>query len=118
MSDELSATERVVEEVLIDLMNERFMSERGLSTGVQASSTRGLPASPSTARVGPSWPSDEKRTKHRDDLMNAKLIPSILPAYLPPPSEIINQDSVPRDFEYALITAYLPKGIRVVRVDQ
>jgi hypothetical protein len=47
MSEELSAAEKVVEEVLIDLMTERVMSERGLSTGVQASSTRGLPASPS-----------------------------------------------------------------------
>jgi hypothetical protein len=42
MSDELSAAEKVVEEVLIDLMTERVMS---MSTGVQASSTRGLPAS-------------------------------------------------------------------------
>jgi hypothetical protein len=52
MSDELSAAEKVVEEVLIDLMTERVMS---MSTGIQASSTRGLPASPSTARgAGPS----------------------------------------------------------------
>jgi hypothetical protein len=35
MSDELSAAEKVVEEVLIDLMAERVMS-----TGVQASSMR------------------------------------------------------------------------------
>jgi hypothetical protein len=82
MSDELSVVEKVVEEVLIDLMTERVMS---MSTGVQASSTRGLPASPSTAHgAGPSRPSDEKRTKHRDDLANAKLIPTILPTYLPP----------------------------------
>jgi hypothetical protein len=25
---------------------------------------------------------------------------------------------VPRDFEYALVTAYLPKEVRTVRVDQ
>jgi hypothetical protein len=25
---------------------------------------------------------------------------------------------VPRDFEYALVTAYLPKGIRIVHTDQ
>jgi hypothetical protein len=49
MSEELSATKKVVEEVLIDLMTKRFMSKRGLSTGVQDSSMRGLPASPSTA---------------------------------------------------------------------
>jgi hypothetical protein len=116
MSDELSAVEKVVEEVLIDLMTERVMS---MSTGVQASSTRGLPASPSTARgAGPSRPSDEKRTKHRDDLANAKLIPTILPTYIPPLSGAVNRDSVPRDFEYTLVTAYLPKGIRAVRADQ
>jgi hypothetical protein len=50
--------------------------------------------------------------------MNAKLIPSILPDYLPPLSGAINCDSVPREFEYALVTAYLPKGIHALRVDQ
>jgi hypothetical protein len=118
MSEELSTAEKAAEEVLIDLMTERVMSERGLSTGVQASSMRGLPASPSTARAGPSRPADEKRTKHRDDLANAKLIPSILPAYLPPLSDTINRDSVPREFEYTLVTAYLSKRIRIVRADQ
>jgi hypothetical protein len=94
------------------------MSERGVSTGVQATLMRGLPASSSTARAGPSQPVDEKRTKHRDDLTNAKLILSILPTYLPPLSGAINHDSVPREFKYALVTAYLLKGIRVVHVDQ
>jgi hypothetical protein len=42
MSDELNVVEKVVEKVLIELMTERVMSEQGLSTGVQASSTRGL----------------------------------------------------------------------------
>jgi hypothetical protein len=107
-----------VTKVLLDLMIERVMSERGLSTGVQASSTRGLPASLSTDRAGPSRPSDEKRTKHRDAIVNAKLILSILPAYIPPLSGVINRDSVPKDFEYALITTYLPKGIHTVFVDQ
>jgi hypothetical protein len=95
MSDELSAAEKVVEELLIELMNERIMSEQGLSTGVQASSKRGLQASPSTARASPSQSTDEKRTKHRDDIANAKLIPHILPTYLPPLSGAINPDSVP-----------------------
>jgi hypothetical protein len=49
MSDELSVAEKVVEEVLIDLMAERFMSERRMSTGVQASSMEGVHASPSTS---------------------------------------------------------------------
>jgi hypothetical protein len=42
MSEALSTTKKVVEEVLIDLMTERVMLDRGLSTCVQASSTRGL----------------------------------------------------------------------------
>jgi hypothetical protein len=116
--EELSATKKVFEEVLIDPMTGRVMLERGLSTGVQASSMRGLPTSSSTAQIGPSRPADEKRTNHRDDIMNAKLILIILPTYLPPLSGTINRDSVPREFEYTLVTAYLPKGIRAVRVDQ
>jgi hypothetical protein len=118
MSDELTAVEESVTKVLLNLMSERLMSERGVSTSVQESSMRGLSASPSTARASPSRPVDEKRTKHRDDLMNAKLIPSILPTYLPPLSSAINRDSVPRDFEYDLVTAYLLKGIHVVFTDQ
>jgi hypothetical protein len=39
MSEELTAEEATATEVLIDLMAERTMSGRGLSTGVQASST-------------------------------------------------------------------------------
>jgi hypothetical protein len=118
MSNKLSAAKKVVEEVLIDLMTERVMSERGLSTGFQASSTRGLQASPSTARADPSRLTDEKWTKHRDDIANAKIIPHILPTYLPPLSGSINCDNVPRDFEYTLITTYLPKGVRRVHADQ
>jgi hypothetical protein len=72
MSDELSAAEKIVKEVLIDLMTERVMSERGLSTGIQASLTRGLQASPSTARASPSQRADEKWTKHRDDIMKCQ----------------------------------------------
>jgi hypothetical protein len=80
MSDELSAVEKSVEEVLIELMAEKVMS-----VGIQASSTRGVQASPSTTRgSGPSRVVAEKRTKHRDDLENVKLIPSILPDYIPP----------------------------------
>jgi hypothetical protein len=49
-------------------------------------------------------------------MANARLVPSILPTYIPPLSGAINKDSVPRDFEYTLITAYLLKGVRVVRI--
>jgi len=117
MSDELSVAEKVVEEVLIVLMTKRVMSERGLSTGVQSSSTRGLQASPSTTRTGPSRSTNEKSTKHKDDITNTKLIPRILPTYLPPLSGAINHDSVPQDFEYTLVTVYLLKRVRTVRVD-
>jgi hypothetical protein len=63
------------------------------------------------SRSGPSRAADEKRTKHRDDLENAKLIPTILPNYISPLAGAVNRDSVPRDFDYTLVTAYLPKGI-------
>jgi hypothetical protein len=46
------------------------------------------------------------------------LILSIRPAYLPPLSSAINHESVPHEFEYALITTYLPKEVRAVRTDQ
>jgi hypothetical protein len=118
MSEELNIVKESVIEVLLDPMTERVMLERGLSIGVQESSMRGLTASPSTARVGPSRPLNEKRAKHKDDLANAKLILSILIAYIPPLSGVVNRDSIPRDFEYALFTAYLPKGICAVHTDQ
>jgi hypothetical protein len=46
--------------------------------------------------------------------VNLKLIPSILLDYIPPLAGAVSRDSVPRDFDYTLITAYLPKGIHVV----
>jgi hypothetical protein len=54
---------------------------------------------------------EEKRTKHCDDLENAKLIPSILLDYIPTLAGTVSCDNVPRDFDYTLITVYLPKGI-------
>jgi hypothetical protein len=51
-------------------------------------------------------------------MANVRLVPSILPAYIPPLSGAINRDNVPRDFEYTLVTAYLPKGVRAVHADQ
>jgi hypothetical protein len=56
----------------------------------------------------------EKQSKHRDDLVNAYQILSILPDYIPPLAGTVNCDSIPRDFEYTLITTYIPKGIRIV----
>jgi hypothetical protein len=108
MSSELSDVEKSVEEILIDLMAEKVMFAR-----IQASSTRGVQDSPSTARVsGPFRAATEKRNKHRDDLANAKLIPSIMPDYISPLADAVSRDNVSRDFDYTLITVYFPKGIR------
>jgi hypothetical protein len=46
------------------------------------------------------------------------MIPSILPKYIPPLSGPANRDSIPRDFDYAVVTTYLPKGVHVVHADQ
>jgi hypothetical protein len=64
---------------------------------------------------GPSRAVIEKITKHCDDLANVKLIPSILPDYNPPLADVVSHDSVLRDFDYRVITAYLPKGIQAAR---
>jgi hypothetical protein len=89
-----------------------------MSTGVQASSSRGVAVSPSTSQAGTSRAGIELRTKHRDDAANAKLVPTILLAYIPPLSFYINRDSVPKDFEYTLVLAYLSKGVRTYHTDQ
>jgi hypothetical protein len=100
-------------------MTERVMYERMMSMGVKASSTRGLQAFPLTSHgAGPSRPSVEKRTKHKDDLENAKLIPTILTDYIPPMAGVVRSDSVIRYFEYTMVTAYLSKGICAVRSQQ
>jgi hypothetical protein len=92
------------------------MAEKVMSAGIQASSTRGVQDSPSTPRRSrPFRVTTEKHTKHRDDLANAKLIPSILPDYIPPLADTMSSDSVSRDFDYTMINAYLPKGIRLVK---
>jgi hypothetical protein len=111
MSSDLSAVEKSVEEILIDLMDEKVMS-----AGIQASSTRGLQESPSTrCQSVPSRTTTEKRTKHHDDLVNAKQILSVLPDYILPLAGAVSHDNVSRDFEYTLMIAYLSKGIRAVR---
>jgi hypothetical protein len=87
--------------------------------GVQSSLTRMVQASLSTAReVGPSRPSAETRTKNKYDLANEKLFPTILLDYILPLVGAVNRDSLPRDFEYTIVTAYLLKGIRAVQTDQ
>jgi hypothetical protein len=118
MSDKLTVLEKSITEVLLNLMTKRVISKRRMSTGVQASSMRGVQASPSIARDGTSRASTERITKHKDDIANAKLVPSILLAYIPPLSGDINKDSVSRDFEYTLVTAYLPKGVCTYRANQ
>jgi hypothetical protein len=87
-----------------------------MSAGPQASLMRGVQASPSTTRgYGPSRGTTEKGTKHRDDLVNAKFILSILLDYILPLDSVVNSDSVPRGFDYTRVTVYLPKGICAVR---
>jgi hypothetical protein len=49
-------------------------------------------------------------------LEKVKLIPSILPNYIPPLASAVNHDNVSRDFDYTLVTAYLPKGIRTGKI--
>jgi hypothetical protein len=46
MPEELSTVEKSMKEVLIDLITERVISERVIIVGVQASSIRGVQASP------------------------------------------------------------------------
>jgi hypothetical protein len=118
MPDEFSATKESIREVLASLRAERVMSERGLYTGLQASSTKGVQASPLTSQAKKSRASTEIRTKHKDNMANAKLVPSILPAYIPPLSGAIKRDSVPRYFEYTLVMTYLPKGVCTVHANQ
>jgi hypothetical protein len=91
------------------------MSERVMSMGVQASLMRGVQASPSTSHEArPSRPSTENRAKHKDDLENAKLIPTIFPEYIFPLANAVSKDSVPRYFKYTMVILDLPKGICAV----
>jgi hypothetical protein len=110
MSDEPSALEKSVEEVL-----KKIMADIQLSEGVQASSTRGLQASSSMGRrYGCVNPVTEQQSKNHDDLDNAKQISSILPKYIFPLASAVNCENIPRDYDYTLFTTYIPKGICVV----
>jgi hypothetical protein len=107
MLDEINATKKCVEEVLINLLVEKVMS-----IGIQASSMRGVQTSLLTARGSrPSRAATEKRTKHRDDLANVNLILTILPDYIPPLVGTVSRDNFLMDFYYTLVNAYLLKGI-------
>jgi hypothetical protein len=109
MSSDLSTVEKSIKEILIDLM-----AEKVLSIGVQPHRQRSasIPIDCTSIWAIPNCDREEKQASH--DLENAKLIPSILPDYIPPLAGTVSRDSVPRDFDYTLITAYLPKGIRIV----
>jgi hypothetical protein len=76
MSGERTELEKSVEEVI-----KKFMANKAMSEGVQASSTRVLQASPSTGRRSILVnPTTEQQSKHRGDMANAKYI---LPYYNP-----------------------------------
>jgi hypothetical protein len=111
MSGDLSVVEKSVEDIIIDLMDEMV-----ISTEFQASSTRGVKASPLSARrSGPSQAATKNISKHHDDLANTNLIQSVLPDYILPLVGAVSHDSVSRDFDYTLIIGYLSKGIRTVK---
>ena len=63
---EPNALENSVEDILVELMAEKVMF-----LGIQASSTGGLQESPSTV-CHSRRTATEKRSKHHDDLPNAK----------------------------------------------
>jgi hypothetical protein len=107
MLGENNTLEKSVEEILVDLMNERVMS-----VGILASLTRRLQASPLNGRR--SGRTAEKRRRHRDDLANGKKISLVFLEYIPPLAGLVNHDSILCDFEYTLMTMYIPKGIHVV----
>jgi hypothetical protein len=46
------------------------------------------------------------------------MIPRIFPKYIPPLIRPMNRDSVPSDFNYVLVTTYLPKGVCAVHADK
>jgi hypothetical protein len=96
-----------MEDIFMELMPERVMF-----VGIQALSTNGFQSFPSNGRR--SSHATEKRRKHSENLANTKQIPSVLLEYIPPLAGTINHDSIPHDFDYTLITAYIPKGIHVV----
>jgi hypothetical protein len=110
MSGEPNDFEKSVMEFL-----RKLMANRPVYESIQASSTRGLQASPSTrccsTRINPVT---EQRSKHRSDMANVKKIPSILPDYIPPLAGTVNHDIIPRDFEYYVFTVYILKGICIV----
>jgi hypothetical protein len=66
MSGEHSELEKYVEEILVELMDERV-----ISIGIHGSSTGGLQASPSTGHHS-NQTVTKKQGKYRDDLANAK----------------------------------------------
>jgi hypothetical protein len=91
MSGEPSELDKFVKEVL-----KKIMADRSISKGIQASSTRGLQASPLIGcRSSHVNLVTEKQSKHHDDLANAKQISSILPDYIPPLVGIVIHDNIP-----------------------
>jgi hypothetical protein len=109
MSGEPNYLEKSVEEFI-----RKLMADRPISEGIQASSTRGLQASPSIVRSTCINPITEQRSKHRGDLGNMKHIPSILPEYIFPLDDVVNHDSILPNFEYSVFTVYILKGIHIV----
>jgi hypothetical protein len=66
--------------------------------------------------LGHTNPLTKKRSKHHDDLANAKQISSILPDYILPLNGLVNRDNIPQDYEYTLIIVYISKGICIAGI--
>jgi hypothetical protein len=110
MSGKVNEFEKYVKQVVRKLMADRTVSE-----GIEASSTRGLQASPSIRHFFACInPITKQRSKHRSDFANVKQIPSILPEYILPLVGVVNHNNILDDFEYSLFTTYIPKGIIIV----
>jgi len=88
MSGKRRAVEKSVEEILVDLMNERV-----IYVGIQASSNGVLQASPSARQRFVH--TAEKRSKHRNDMANMKQISSVLPDYIPQLDGAVSYDNIP-----------------------
>jgi hypothetical protein len=110
ISLEHTELEKTIEEVL-----KKFMDDKSIYEGVQASLTRGLQASHSIGHHSKHVkPVSKKQSKNRDDIANSKQIPSFLLDYISPLNRMVNHYIIPQDFKYNLIIAYIPKGIYIV----
>jgi hypothetical protein len=110
----MSSERTELEKSIVEVLN-KFMDDRAMSEGVHTSSTKVLQASPSTRRcLGRANPATKQRSKHRNNMANTKQASLILPDYISHLAGTVNFYNIPQKYEYTLIIAYIPKGIRIV----